>query len=94
MTTNRLNVKASNDILSFINKAKTGMQDITKMVLIEAGDRLVDRSPVGDPPSWKKQPAHPPPNYRPGRFKNNWQLGVNSFPTDVYMTSDSSISNG
>lgn len=39
----------------------------------EAGQRLIARSPIGLPASWKKKP---PPGYVPGKFISNWNLAV------------------
>lgn len=42
-------------------------------VVREVGNRLIDRSPVGAPETWKKKP---PADYKPGHFRSNWRLGV------------------
>lgn len=47
----------------------------------EAGQRLVARSPIGLPPSWKRGKA--PPGYVPGKFISNWNLGVGRADTTV-----------
>lgn len=83
-----INAQADMNFARFILKAKSALQDVTKMVLVDFGARLVNRSPVGDPPSWKRQPAYVGKNYVPGRFKNNWQLGVDGVPNEVFYVSD------
>lgn len=39
----------------------------------EASRRLISRSPIGMPETWKKKP---PAGYVPGGFVSNWNLGV------------------
>ena len=65
------------DIRAFATKAKEASNTVTREavgVIIAEVDR---RSPVGDPSYWKS-PA--PPGYKPGLFRGNWQLGVDSEP--------------
>lgn len=71
-----INAKAQEDMFRFILKGKGAIQDLTKVVLKEVANRLVMRSPVGNPALW--HPAHWPKGYIPGHFKNNWQLGVDT----------------
>ena len=61
----------SADLSKFCRKEapeKTGA--IIRGVVIEIGNRLVQRSPVGDPNNWE---SPPPPGYAGGRFRGNWQ---------------------
>lgn len=39
----------------------------------EASRRLIARSPIGMPETWKRKP---PKGYFPGKFVSNWNLGV------------------
>jgi hypothetical protein len=75
-------------IQDYCDDVTKGLQDMTKMVLFDIGLKLVERSPVGDPSTWKRQPPWLPKNYYPGTFKNNWQLGVDVEPTDIFLAAD------
>lgn len=44
-------------------------------VVDEAAERIIARSPVGMPETWKKKP---PAGYVPGQFRSNWNLGVDA----------------
>lgn len=44
-------------------------------VISEAAERIIGRSPVGMPETWKKKP---PADYVPGQFRSNWNLGVDA----------------
>lgn len=87
---NSLNAQFEAQMLEYVEKSKRALQEMTKMVLVDIGVRLVERSPVGDPPSWKKQPPWLPKNYLPGTFKNNWHLGVDSPEHDIFLVADPS----
>jgi hypothetical protein len=85
-----LNAQFEAQMVEFVANAKLALQETTKMILLEIGIRIVNRSPVGDPPSWKRQPPWLPKNYLPGTFKNNWQLTVDMPGTDTFFTPDPS----
>lgn len=54
--------------------------DITiRTVLFSFGERLVNRSPVGNPDLWESKA---PPGYVGGHFRAQWQHGFNSPPID------------
>lgn len=54
--------------------------DVTiRTVLFSFGERLVNRSPFGDPDLWESKA---PPGYVGGFFRSQWQHGLNSPPTD------------
>jgi hypothetical protein len=76
-----INAKANTDIFRFVEKAKGKIQKLSREVLLEVGRRLVERSPVGFPPSWN--PPYWPKDYHPGHFINNWQVGRDSRPTGI-----------
>lgn len=61
-------------------------------VVDEASSRILDRSIVGDPTLWKRQP--PPKDYRPGTFKSNWRLGVDQIDTTTTDEKNSFILHG
>ena len=43
--------------------------------MFDVSGAIVIKSPVGDPKYWK---SPPPPGYVGGRFRANWQYGLNS----------------
>lgn len=51
------------------------LEATVRKIVIEIGNRLVMRSPVGDASYWQ---APPPPGYAGGRFRANWQYGFGS----------------
>ena len=68
------------DLSNFCRKEapeKTGV--IIRGVIFEIGNRLIQRSPVGDPKNWQ---SPPPPGYVGGRFRGNWQYSYGS-PTET-----------
>lgn len=67
----------SDDLAKFSDKAKGRMADVVRKVVIDVGERLVMRSPVGDGTLWQ---TSPPPGYVGGRFRANWQYGYGSMP--------------
>lgn len=66
----------------FAEKAKSRRDQVVRKVVLEMGSSLVFRSPVGDAKYWQS-PA--PPGYVGGRFRANWQLGINAID---YTTSE------
>ena len=83
-----INLKAKADMFEFIFKAKSTVQELTKAVMIEIGTRIVNRSIVGNPKYW--HPPRWPKNYHPGKFINNWQVGIDSIPNTRIQISDPS----
>lgn len=62
----------------FEDKAKARADEIVGRVTVTIAQRLDERSPVGNPTLWK----HPAPKgYVGGRFRGNWQLGVDQIPS-------------
>lgn len=61
----------------FADKAEAAVHGIVGSTVAEIARRLDERSPVGDATYWKSKP---PKGYTGGRFRGNWQLGVNSVP--------------
>lgn len=63
---------------AFVAQTKQRLHLTTGYVVSELASRIDARSPVGDPKLWKNPP---PKDYRPGAFRGNWQLGVDSVPS-------------
>jgi hypothetical protein len=63
---------------AFEDKTKAKADELVGRVTVEIARRLDERSPVGDPTLWKHKA---PPGYVGGRFRGNWQLGVDAVPT-------------
>lgn len=89
---NSLNAQFEAQMVEFAENGKRALQEMTKMILLEIGIRIVNRSPVGDPASWRGQirRQYSKKNYAPGTFKNNWQLTVDVPGSDVFHTPDPS----
>lgn len=66
---------------AFMDKAKSKVQAIHREVLLEVGARLVDYSAFGQPQFWNSTKGRWPKGYTPGHFIMNWQLGIDSVPT-------------
>lgn len=62
----------------FAKKVGKRADDLVGNVIVECARRLDERSPVGDATYWKN-PA--PKGYVGGRFRGNWQLGINLIPS-------------
>ena len=65
------------DLKAFAKKAMEGADIATREAVSGVIAEIDRRSPVGDPSYWK---SPPPPHYKPGLFRGNWQLGVDSQP--------------
>lgn len=65
------------DLQKFADKAKQKSDDLVGGVVIRVAAELDSRSPVGDGTYWKNPP---PKGYVGGRFRGNWQLGVDIRP--------------
>lgn len=63
----------ASQIEKFAINTKRGMDDIERGIVLKMAESLVDMSPVGDPDLWK---GRPPPGYVGGRFRGNWQIGI------------------
>jgi len=53
------------------------INEVTYNVVAEIIQRADAYSAVGMPETWKRKP---PPDYQPGQFRGNWQLGINEQP--------------
>jgi hypothetical protein len=67
------------DIAGFVNRTIAEQHRITKVIIFSLDRKIMKKSPVGDPDSWQR-PELAPPGYTGGRFRVNWQLGVNTIP--------------
>jgi hypothetical protein len=85
------------DIRKWVEKTKGDTDEVVRRVLQQVGDALLESSPVGDREKWainagRKEAGLPllPPGYVGGRFKGNWQLGVDEPVTGTLPDIDSS----
>lgn len=83
-----INAKARTAFFKFAEKSKKRIHEMTRWTLIYIGERLVMRSPVGDPSLWN--PPVWPKGYKPGLFVNNWQVGIDRMPTGIIQSVDPS----
>ena len=58
------------DLEKFAQKTSRTLEQAVRMVVMECGRRVVEKSPVGDGNLWKDPP---PKGYVGGRFRGNWQ---------------------
>lgn len=63
-------------------EARDKIDRTVRITVMEIGNRLVMRSPVGDPSYWQ---SPPPPGYSGGRFRANWQY---SFGQPIVTSTD------
>jgi hypothetical protein len=68
----------ADQINSFVSQTKARLNLATGYVVSDLAARIDERSPVGNPAAWVRPP---PPDYKPGAFRGNWQLGVDSVPS-------------
>ena len=61
------------DINAFCKKAKGRVDEVVRTVVIDIGNSVINRSPVGNVSLWKHPYA--PAGYVGGNFKANWQYG-------------------
>jgi hypothetical protein len=66
------------DLSAFADKVKGRANEVVGDVVVQIASALDRRSPVGDAKYWKN-PA--PKGYIGGRFRGNWQLGVDVRPS-------------
>jgi hypothetical protein len=69
----------SDQVAAFAEKTGKKLDTVHKEVAVELFRRLIFRSPVGNPAIWK----HPVKGYVGGRFRANWQVGVDKVGTQV-----------
>lgn len=61
-------------------------EKVVRGTVLSMGSKLIERSPVGNPTTWKK----PKKGYVGGRFRNNWQFSVAQPATGVKQGVDPS----
>ncbi|MFZ6655935.1 hypothetical protein [Undibacterium sp. TJN19] len=79
--------KFSLEIAEFAKRAVEKADAVTRMAITDLTTDVVERSPVGDAKLWQ---SPPPKGYVGGRFRANWQLGVESIPDGVLPDIDPS----
>lgn len=72
---------------AFANKTDKRTNALVKKLVFDISTKLVLRSPVGDPSYWISKP---PPGYVGGRFRANWQYGLDHINTSTTETIDKS----
>ena len=78
------------DIAKFVNKAIDNMDLAVKRIITNTAFELTEESPIGDPSTWSI-PALP--DYTPGHFLLNWQLGVDRAPNNEIQGEDADRGN-
>jgi hypothetical protein len=74
-------------LAKFAEKAKARADEVVGLTVTKIAAELNERSPVGDGTYWITKP---PKGYVGGRFRANWQLGVDFIPTGVIEATDRS----
>ena len=65
------------DLSKWIAKTNENVEKLVRETVIGLGEKVVERSPVGNPDLWQ---SNPPPGYVGGRFRANWQYGFGATP--------------
>jgi hypothetical protein len=88
----------SADLSKWTKRESDAIHKVVRTVVIEIANRVITRSPVGDPEIWlyKKDGIYvdylsyrePPEGYVGGRFRANWQYGFGSPPTGEIDATD------
>lgn len=79
-------------IKNFTDKTVRKLDLVTRKIILDVDKSLVLKSPVGDPKNWL-HPEAAPPGYVGGRFRANWQLGINEIPNSALDAIDPSGAN-
>ena len=61
------------DLSKFVKRAKGNVEQVVKKVVIDVSTAIVERTPVGDPDTWKR-PA--PAGYVGGRARGSWMYAA------------------
>lgn len=95
----------ADSVARFADKAKGNADEVVRQVTMTIADRLVDKSPVGNPDVWlslnpyvsldtnKLERKKAPAGYVGGRFRANWQIGAGSPDTTATNEVDPGGSN-
>lgn len=62
-------------VASFASSARKAVDKTRKDATVDLLSTVVKRTPVGKPENWKRKP---PPGYKPGRLRGNWQTSIGS----------------
>lgn len=65
------------DLRRFVERANGNADAVVRKVTLDLGTAMIERTPVGDPLTWK-QPA--PPGYVGGRARGSWNYGYGAVP--------------
>lgn len=65
------------DLNKWIAKTNENIEKLVREVVIGLSERVIERTPVGNPDLWK---GPPPPGYVGGRARANWQYGFGAEP--------------
>lgn len=87
-----MNMAAKNftvDITNWAAKAGGNIRAVVSKTVIDLGEEIVERTPVGDPDKWA-HPERAPAGYVGGRARGSWQYGFNAPPSGDPGTIDSS----
>lgn len=63
------------DLSAFVARAKGNIGVVVRVSVLNIGESIVAKTPVGDPTTWK-MPA--PKGYTGGRARGSWQYGFNA----------------
>ncbi|MFZ2172398.1 MAG: hypothetical protein WAW61_22520 [Methylococcaceae bacterium] len=77
------------DINKFIEKAGAQADLVPRRIVSGILRKVVLKSPVGNTANWKDQ-SHLPKGYVGGRFRANWQVGVDTMPSGKVSGTDKS----
>lgn len=88
MSTRKLGTRGfAAEISRAVDRAKGNIDHAVQALVLKLDRKCVEGSPVGNPDEWT---VPPPPGYVGGRFKGNWQIGVNAKPIGTLSTIDPS----
>jgi len=73
------------ELKKFAEKTDARLNLAVRKIVFDVSSRLVLRSPVGDAKYWISKP----PGYVGGRFRGNWQYGLDNINSTVTDTVDS-----
>jgi hypothetical protein len=65
------------DLSKFVQRARGNVDAVIKKVVLDVGTAIIERTPVGDPDTWK---APAPAGYVGGRARGSWMYGNGTSP--------------
>ena len=80
----------ANQLKAFQAKTSKKMVNVTQSVVLELGERLLERSPIGQWDLWSptSKASRPRPPYVPGQFIGSWSYSFGSPSDEVISTID------